>query len=66
MSEPISSSTWQGPPLDAYAQVGWETFSPYKRIAIDQLAREMGITLHHATDVETLRRVIRIYQNTSW
>lgn len=50
----------------AYAQVGWYGLSPYARAEIDRIAREgYGVELHAGTDVETLRRFIRIYR-ASW
>jgi hypothetical protein len=52
--------------MTAYEQVGWDNLSPYARQRIDEIAQQDGVTLHWATDVETLRRYIRIYRNTNW
>lgn len=50
----------------AYDLVGWDDFSPYAKQRIDQIASELGITLHAGSDEATLRRCIRAYQNTGW
>jgi hypothetical protein len=52
-------------PRSAYDEVGWDNLTPYARKWIDDFAAMEGVTLHHATDAETLRRYIRLYRS-SW
>jgi hypothetical protein len=61
-----NSQNTTGQQQSGYDAVNWDQLSDYAKYRVEQIADQEAITLHHATDAATLRRLIRIYRNTGW